>query len=104
MPRRTILLDAELAGLLALPDTDSDADLVIIAQHRGLAIVLWNTMYLERAVRAPRRHDHKLHETLCKHLSPLDWEHINLAGDYVWKQNRVVEPGKHHPLRPLRMS
>ena len=80
MPRRTILLDAELAGLLALPDAEaelirrdtfSDADLVIIAQHRNLAIVLWNTVYLERAVRALRRHDHKLDETLCKHLSPL---------------------------------
>ena len=46
MPRRTILSDAELAGLLALPDTEaeairrytfSDADLAIIAQHRGSA-------------------------------------------------------------------
>ena len=46
MPRRTILSDAELAGLLALPDTEveairrhafSDADLAIIAQHRGPA-------------------------------------------------------------------
>ncbi len=46
MPRRTILSDAELAGLIALPDTEaesircytfSDADLAIIAQHRGPA-------------------------------------------------------------------
>ena len=46
MPRRTILSDAELASLLALPDTEaelirrytfSDADLAIIAQHRGPA-------------------------------------------------------------------
>ena len=44
--RRTILSDAELAGLLALPDTEaetirrytfSDADLAIITQHRGPA-------------------------------------------------------------------
>ena len=46
MPRRTILSDAELASLLALPDTEaelirrytlSDADLAITAQHRGPA-------------------------------------------------------------------
>ncbi len=46
MPRRTILSDAELASLLALPDTEaelirrytfSDADLSVISQHRGPA-------------------------------------------------------------------
>ncbi len=68
------------------------------------AIVLWNTVYLERAVRALRRHDRKLDEALCKHLSPLGWEHINLTGDYVWKQNRVIGPGKYRPLRPLHVS
>ena len=68
------------------------------------AIVLWNTVYLERAVRALRRHDPSLDEALCKHLSPLGWEHINLTGDYVWKQSRVVRLGKYRPLRPLQMS
>ncbi len=65
------------------------------------AIVLWNTAYLERAVRALRRHDQKLDETLCKHRSPLGWPHINLMGDYVWKQNRIVGSGKYRPLRLL---
>ena len=68
------------------------------------AIVLWNTVYLERVVRAVQRHNQNLDEALCKHLSPLGWEHINLTGDYVWKQNRVVGPGKHRPLRSLQMS
>ncbi len=68
------------------------------------AIVLWNTVYLERAVRVLWRHDHKLDEALCKHLSPLGWKHINLTGDYVWKQTRVVGPGKYRLLRALRMS
>ena len=65
------------------------------------AIVLWNTAYLERAVRALRRHGQKLGETLCKHRSPLGWQHINLTGDYVWKQNRIVGSGKYRPLRLL---
>ena len=29
-------------------------------------------------------------DSLLLHLSPLGWEHINLAGDYSWQQNRVV--------------
>ena len=36
-----------------------------------------------------------------EHLSPLGWEHINLTGDYVWRQNRRVESGKFRPLRPV---
>ncbi len=56
MPRRTILSDAELAGLLALPDTEaetirrytfSDADLAIIAQHRGPAAKQMDAQTLE---------------------------------------------------------
>ena len=35
------------------------------------AIVLWNTVYLERAVCALRQHDRDLDEAMCKHLLPL---------------------------------
>ena len=44
------------------------------------AIVLWNTVYLERAVNALRGHDKSFDETLLQYLSPLGWEHINLTG------------------------
>jgi hypothetical protein len=30
---------------------------------------------------------------------PLGWEHINLTGDYIWRQNKQVEQGKFRPLR-----
>ncbi|HDZ1044230.1 TPA: Tn3 family transposase, partial [Klebsiella pneumoniae] len=26
-----------------------------------------------------------LNEQLLSHLSPLGWEHINLTGDYIWR-------------------
>ncbi|WP_345774175.1 tyrosine-type recombinase/integrase, partial [Klebsiella pneumoniae] len=29
----------------------------------------------------------------------LHWEHINLTGDYVWRQSRRLEDGKFRPLR-----
>lgn len=38
---------------------------------------------------------------LTFHLSPLDWEHINLSGDYVWRNNLKLEFGKYRPLRTV---
>ena len=32
------------------------------------------------------------------HLSPLGWEHINLMGDYDWRQNKQVKQGDFRPL------
>jgi len=63
------------------------------------AIVLWNTVYLERAVQALRGTEPPIDDALLQYLSPLGWEHINLTGDYIWQQNRKGEDG---PFRPLR--
>jgi hypothetical protein len=38
-------------------------------------------------------------DALLKYLSSLGWEHINLTGDYVWRQNRKIEDGRFRPLR-----
>ena len=63
------------------------------------AIILWNTVYLERAVQALRDTGKNIDERLLSHLSPLGWEHVNLTGDYIWRQNKQVEQGKFRPLR-----
>lgn len=62
------------------------------------AIVLWNTVYLERAVQALRDSGKKVDDKLLTHLSPLGWEHINLIGDYIWHQSNEVEKGQFRPL------
>ena len=49
------------------------------------AIVLWNTVYIEKAVQLMIERGDKFELDWCKHLSPLGWEHIGLTGDYVWK-------------------
>jgi hypothetical protein len=74
-------------------------------QHRasGLnlvvaAIVLWNTVYLERAIQALRNQGQMIPEALLVHLSPLKWEHINLTGDYHWRRDGGLRNRK---LRPL---
>lgn len=63
------------------------------------AIILWNTVYIERAVQALRDSGKDIDERLLQHLSPLGWEHINLTGDYIWRQHKQVEQGQFRPLR-----
>ncbi|MEM5373432.1 Tn3 family transposase, partial [Paraburkholderia azotifigens] len=65
------------------------------------AIVLWNTVYLERAVQTMHARGVPADATLLPYLSPLGWEHINLTGDYVWQQDRKLQAGKFRALRPL---
>lgn len=68
------------------------------------AIVLWNTVYLERATNALREKGRKVNEELLQYLSPLGWEHINLTGDYVWPENPRPGEGTFRPLRTGEIS
>ena len=77
-------------------------------QHRasGLnlvvaTIVLWNTVYLDRAIQALRNQGQMIPEALLVHLSPLKWEHINLTGDYHRRRDGGLRNRK---LRPLRTA
>jgi hypothetical protein len=63
------------------------------------AIVLWDTVYLERATQALCETDKPIDNVMLQYLSPLGWEHINLTGDYVWRQSRKIEDGQFRPLR-----
>lgn len=38
-------------------------------------------------------------DTLRQYRSPLGWEHINLTGDYIWRQDRLPANGRYRPLR-----
>lgn len=66
------------------------------------AVVLWNTVYLERAVHGIRVNGHAVDQAILQYLSPLGWEHINLTGDYLWRSNIKTGSGKFRPLRPLK--
>jgi len=65
------------------------------------AIVLWNTVYLEKAIQKLKRVRGGLSEELLTRLSPLGWEHINLTGDYVWRPDGGLRNSR---LRPLRLK
>lgn len=64
------------------------------------AIVLWNTTYLEAAMRHLERQGRPVPPDMLQHLSPLGWQHINLTGDYLWTD----PPTQAGQLRPLRQG
>ncbi len=68
------------------------------------AITLWNTVYIENAINLLKKKGLHINEQLLSHLSPLGWEHINLTGDYIWKNNKKLAEGKYRPLRAVDVS
>jgi len=77
-------------------------------QHRasGLnlvvaAIILWNTVYLGRAVETLRRQGEIIPDNLLGHLAPLGWQHVNLTGDYLWGAAASPGPAEFRELRTV---
>jgi len=65
------------------------------------AIVLWNTVYIEKAVQHLKEQGEEINEDLLQHLSPLGWEHIHLTGDYVWEDRIKLKKGEFRSLRKV---
>jgi hypothetical protein len=59
---------------------------------------------LEHATHARDDSGKPVNPELQQCLSPLGWEHINLIGDYVWRQSRSLEDGKFRPFRQFGKS
>ena len=61
------------------------------------AIVLWNTVYLGRAVEELRSRGEIIPDEFLAHVAPLGWEHVAFNGDYVWPTKSLE-----NAFRPLR--
>lgn len=77
-------------------------------QHRagGLnlvvaAIILWNTVYMQRAINALRARGETIDDNLLGFLAPLGWQHINLTGDYLWSAAPEFEADGYRRLRTI---
>jgi Tn3 transposase DDE domain len=66
------------------------------------AIVHWNTVYLDRAVRQLRAQAELVPDDLLAHVAPLGWEHIALIGDYVW--SGLTLRAEFRPLRDVHAA
>ena len=51
------------------------------------AISIWNTIYLEKAIKHKKSIGNDINENLIANISPLGWEHINMLGEYSFKFN-----------------
>lgn len=67
------------------------------------AIILWNTVYLSRAVDYVRGQGVDIPAELLAQVAPLPWAHIALTGDYLW--NEIDRPlGRFRPIRTNRFN
>lgn len=62
------------------------------------AISIWNTVYLEKAVEYQKKHK-GIDENLLKHISPLNWTHINFLGEYSFQSNMALGINEYRPLK-----
>ena len=63
------------------------------------AIMLWNTLYLGRALDVLRRSGEVVPDGLLAHLAPVGWQHINLTGDYLWSADTSLDSAGFRILR-----
>ena len=65
------------------------------------AIIVWNTVYIDRVVQQLRSEGHSIDDEDLKHIWPTRHAHINVYGQYYFERKRF---GKNYPLRDLRNS
>lgn len=65
------------------------------------AMVLWNTLYMNRALEEMRARGMKILPEDVERLSPLGYDHINLLGRYTFSLSEEIRQGAFHPLREL---
>ena len=63
------------------------------------AVVTWNTVYMQQAIKQLKAEGYEINEDDLKHLSPARHEHINPYGKYEFN---VEEELNRKSLRPLR--
>ena len=63
------------------------------------AIVVWNTMYMERAIDHLRRSGQPVADTDVARLSPLSFAHLNVLGRYTFTLHEPIARGEWCPLR-----
>jgi len=65
------------------------------------AVILWNTMYMDRALEDMRRRGMTIDPLDVSRLSPIGHEHVNVYGKYSFTLAEPVRQGAFHPLREL---
>lgn len=69
-----------------------------------MCIIIWNTVYLQRTLEARKARLETIPEELLAHVSPMNWDHIGLSGDYVWNHGTLPAKGQFRPLRSEKVD
>jgi TnpA family transposase len=67
-------------------------------------VVLWNTIYMDAAVRELRAEGHEVRAEDVARLSPLGHKHVNMLGRYAFTLPEAVARGELRPLRNPRTA
>jgi TnpA family transposase len=65
------------------------------------AVILWNTMYIDRALEEMRQRGMTIDPSDVARLSPIGHEHVNVYGKYSFTLAESIRQGAFHPLREL---
>lgn len=65
------------------------------------AVILWNTIYMDRALEEMRQRGMAILPEDVARLSPIGHEHVNVYGKYSFQLSESIQQGAFHPLREL---
>lgn len=65
------------------------------------AIILWNTIYMDRALEDMRQRGMTIEPADVARLSPIGHEHVNFYGKYSFTLAEPIQQGAFHPLCEL---
>lgn len=65
------------------------------------AVILWNTIYMDRALEEMRQRGMTILPEDVARLSPIGHEHVNVYGKYSFQLSESIQQGAFHPLREL---
>lgn len=65
------------------------------------AVILWNTIYMDRALEDMRQRGMTILPEDVARLSPIGHEHVNVYGKYSFQLAESIQQGAFHPLRDL---
>jgi hypothetical protein len=87
------------------------SDFVHISEHKSRMedlpislIILWNTIYMDRALGDIRQRGMTVLPEDVARLSPIGHEHVNVYGKYSFTLAEPIQQGDFHPLREVDES
>jgi len=91
-----------LGGILKSRSIEDQVNQITCLRLLATAIIVWNAVYMERAVEVLRRANYEIDDAQLSHIYPMMLEHLNLIGEYRFPvDGRALNKLDALPLRSL---